>query len=369
MITRKEKELIIFDFENGKTATYNMNTGETIGKMGKPVQSLCAALTGYDMNSIINSFENKKYAEFLRYVRDHLTPSTYRYGGYNSRVSNLGTLLKYANRYKVLEGYMLAGVKAHSRIYTPINEVPKGLLRLCREQDREINEQMIRCYMEMPNEHQVAFNMEFETMTQNDIWHILAYLVPSRWENSGKLLTEFKYDFKSLLKYVDYLMTYEGIDSYFLVREIGDYANMMHQISRKFEKYPRYFLSTHKIAARNYNRLKKEFSEKIFATRIKPEYEITYGDYKFVYPKCTQDIKDEAVQQQNCVASYIDRVVDGRCDILFLRKKDNPTKSVVTIEVRDGKIVQAFQAYNTPCNEEQREAIEYFNKKFSKESD
>lgn len=371
MIVRKEKELIIFDFENGKTATYNMNTGETIGKMGKPVKSLCAALSGYDITYILNSFEDKKYAEFLKYVHDKLTPQSYRYYSRGSRVTNLGSLFKYANRYKNFEGYMLAGVKAYYDIHTPIKDVPKGLLKLCREYNREINDRLIKDYNAMPNEYQMgldmASKMEFESIDVNCMFRILEYLAPNRYEYSAKLLTEFKYNFKSLLKYIDYLMTFEGIDSCYLVREIGDYANMMAQISRKFEKYPRYFLSTHKIAARNYTRLKKEFSEKIFATRIKPEYEITHGEYKFFYPKCTQDIKDEAVQQQNCVASYIDKVVDGRCDILFLRKKDNPTKSVVTIEVRDGTIVQAFQAYNTPCTEEQREAIKAFNKKFSKE--
>ena len=119
---------------------------------------------------------------------------------------------------------------------------------------------------------------------------------------------------------------------------------------------------------RNYERLKHQFDEQRFAKQIKPEYEITHKDYKFFYPKTTQDIKDEAVQQQNCVASYIQRVINGDCDILFLRKKDFPNKSAVTIEVRNGKIVQAYQAYNTPCNEEQREAIEAFNKKFAKEA-
>jgi hypothetical protein len=151
------------------------------------------------------------------------------------------------------------------------------------------------------------------------------------------------------------------------MREIGDYANMMSQISGKYEKYPRYFLSTHKIAARNYNRLKHQFDELNFQKRITPEYEITYKDYKFFYPRSTQEIKDEAVQQNNCVASYIQRVIDGDSHILFLRKKDNPTKSVVTIQVRNGEIVQAYQAYNQPCNEEQQEAIAAFNKKFSKE--
>lgn len=369
----KEKELIIFDFENGKRASYNMNTGETIGKMGKPVQTLASALAGMDINDILNSFTDEKYRNFLREVHRYQTPHTYRYYSSGSRVTNLGTLLNYAARYRTYEKYYLAGLNADWGIRTPLSEVPKGLLKLCRTHNKQLTDSLIKSYKSAPNMYQLAFSMEFENISSNDMWNMLCHLTPQEvygyYDNSHKLVHRFNYDLKALLKYIDYLCTFEGlVAGNNIVREIGDYANMMHNISEKFEKYPRYFLSTHKIAARNYERLKHQFDEQRFAKQIKPEYEITHKDYKFFYPKCTQDIKDEAVQQQNCVASYIGRVIDGYCDILFLRKKDAPTKSVVTIEVRNGKIVQAFQAYNTPCNEEQREAIEAFNKKFYKEA-
>ena len=370
----KEKGIIIFDFEDGKKASYNMNTGETIGKQGRPVKTLCSALAGYNIDGILNSFEDKKYAEFLHYVRDNFTRHAYRGWGSNRRscVENLGTLLKYANDHSELEGYIRAGVKFEYNIRTPINEVPKGLLKLCREYNKELNDRLIRAYNAIPNEFQTAFKMEFESLEKHSLWEIMTDLVPCELryyygENGHRLLKQCNYDLRSLLKYIDYLLTFEGLGTYRLVNEIGDYANMMRQISDKYEKYPRYFLSTHKIAARNYNRLKHQFDEQNFKKQIKPEYEITHKEYKFFYPRSTQEIKDEAVQQHNCVASYIDRVINGDCHILFLRKKDAPTQSLVTIEVKNGKIVQAFQAYNRMCNEAQNEAIEAFNKKFSKE--
>ena len=166
--------------------------------------------------------------------------------------------------------------------------------------------------------------------------------------------------------YIDYLKTYEAIENLrYLLNELHDYAKMMSKISNKFDKYPRHFLTTHKIACRNYNRLKQEFEEEIFKKRINKEMEKTFGDYTFIYPQCTQDIKDEAVSQNNCVASYINSVINGECDILFLRHKDSPDKSLVTIEVRNGKIVQARQRFNYPCTKEQNEAIEQWNKWYS----
>ena len=42
---------------------------------------------------------------------------------------------------------------------------------------------------------------------------------------------------------------------------------------------------------------------------------------------------------------------------MFLRKKDNPKKSLVTLEVRDNKIVQARGPYNRMPTEEEKEVI------------
>lgn len=369
----KEKELIIFEFDKGKRATYNLNTGETIGKQGKPVQSLCSALAGIDINDVLNSFNDEKYRNFLKEILHNYTPHTYGYSWNNrrSRVENLGTLFKYVKRYKIYEQYYIADLNADSDIRTPLKDVPKGLLKLCREQGKLLTDSLIRQYTSMPNAYQVAFNMEFENFNKNALWDVLSALCPSEsqyWRsNSSKLLHERKYNLQSLLKYMDYLATFENVTaSKRTVEEIGDYANMMWQISEKYEKYPRYFLSTHRIATRNFERLKHQFDEINFQKQRKPEYEFKYKDFIFIYPKTTQEIKDEAVQQSNCVASYIQRVIDGSCHILFLRHKDFPNKSLVTIEVRNGKIVQALQAYNRDCTPEQHEAVEAFNKKFSK---
>lgn len=179
------------------------------------------------------------------------------------------------------------------------------------------------------------------------------------------LVNEFGYNAKDLWLYIDRLKTFEAIQNMnYLLRELYDYANMMRQLSDKYDKYPRNFLTTHTIACRNYNRMKKEFSEELFSKRINKEYECSFGDYVFIYPKSTQEIKDEAASQNNCVSSYIDKVIDGNCHILFLRKKNDTEKSLVTIEVRHDQIVQARRRFNDPVTESDQKAIDAFNKKF-----
>ena len=92
---------------------------------------------------------------------------------------------------------------------------------------------------------------------------------------------------------------------------------------------------------------------------------MSYKNYMFIYPRCVDDIKDEAAQQNNCVASYIDRVLDGKCHILFLRNKDSIDKSLVTLEVRHNEIVQAKRKFNYAVSAEEQEAIDEWNKRHS----
>lgn len=181
----------------------------------------------------------------------------------------------------------------------------------------------------------------------------------------NELIERYGYNAKSLFIYADTLKTYEAIeDMSHLMRELCDYASMMSKISPKYDKYPRHFLTTHRIATRNYNRLKKEFNENLFKGRVNKAYEYKFKDYCFIYPDSTQDIKDEAVQQNNCVASYIDKVIDGKCHIMFLRKRETPDKSLVTIEIRNGQIVQALRRFNNPVTDKDQEAIDAWNKRF-----
>ena len=77
-------------------------------------------------------------------------------------------------------------------------------------------------------------------------------------------------------------------------------------------------------------------------------------------------IRNLRKSQNNCVASYIDKVIDGNCHILFLRKKNKPKESLVTIEVRHDQIVQARRRFNDPVTESDQKAIDAFNKKFVK---
>jgi hypothetical protein len=98
-------------------------------------------------------------------------------------------------------------------------------------------------------------------------------------------------------------------------------------------------------------------------------YQGVCGKYVFIAPTCKQDFLDEAQMQQNCLASYISKFIDGDCVIMFMRLKNCPTQSLVTIEISkddDGNytvINQKYQARNKNCTEEQADAIDKWLKR------
>lgn len=62
--------------------------------------------------------------------------------------------------------------------------------------------------------------------------------------------------------------------------------------------------------------------------------------YSIVIPETSVDIIDEAINQCNCVASYIDDILDCNTFICFMRENNNLNDSYITIEVKNDTVVQ-----------------------------
>ena len=353
---------------------YDFATKTAIGIKGKPVKNLCSQLSGFTLDELFDCCDDKKYAKFLRFIK--------REESEFYPISNIGTILNRVPIYSNYEQLFSAGIDEildnHNRFEYTIDQIPKALIKLCKNRDIKLSNNLLEYYKKNPDAHLLIYNLEYMSLTDEDIykiWSTDSFYYDNRferhfWSYFNKLIDDYGYTAKPLLLYIDQLQTFEALeDVRFVIKELYDYAHMMKSISPKFDKYPRHFLTTHKIACRNYNRMKKEFSEELFKKRINKQYECSFGDYIFIYPESTQDIKDEAAQMSNCVSSYIDKVIDGECHILFLRKKNKPEESLITIEVRNNHIVQARRRFNYPVTKEDQKAIDAFNKKFANKED
>ena len=359
---------LIFTCDDGKTVKYNLNTGVCIGKNGKPCKCLNSQLRGYSVNEIANSFEDKNFGKFISHVAQKCSRN-------GQGIQNIGTVFQRMDEYKREEqiysaGLTLAGAFGKDYFRGTINEIPKGLVKILREIKEGVNNVNVEEYKAHPDAFNYAFNHEFTSLSKRDAYRFLMYIC-SDWDGNEHRYTygnkffnicnKYGYTPKSLLNYIDYLVTYEAISPDYpskILGEIDDNCNMLSQMSDKYDRYPRHFLTSHQITSRTYQRWKQEFNEELFAKRVNTKMEVTIGDYKFIYPKTTKDIKDEAVQQSNCVASYIDKVIDGSCDIILMRKKNDVENSLVTVEVRNGKVVQARQRFNESVNESEQKALD-----------
>ena len=68
--------------------------------------------------------------------------------------------------------------------------------------------------------------------------------------------------------------------------------------------------------------------------------------------------------QNNCVRSYNYRYANKEIDLYFMRLVSNMNKSLVTIEVKDNKVVQSRIKNNHNPNKEQLSFIKKWEKKF-----
>lgn len=361
----KDKQFLIFDFENNKKIYYDFAEKKTIGIRGKVVNDLRHQLKGYNISDIINSCVDKQYGKYLAYVHS-LCPY----------ITNVGSLLERVKKYSRYEQFFSAGYEDIIDLYHcgyKVGDIPKGLINLARHHDFKIDDYKVFMYKEKPDVVMNAFNTERLTLTGKDVCNLVFYsnyeIIEGTHQSNtyfNKLVNEYNYKPKALIHYCDELKTFEAIDNMcYLIREIYDYANMMKSISNKYDKYPKHFLTSHRIAVRTYTRLKRDFDEKLFQKKRISNYECSFGDYVFLYPKTIAEIKDEAVQQNNCVASYIDDVIEGKCHIMFLRKKERKEDSLVTLEIRNNKIVQAKRRFNYSITDEQQEVIDKWNKRFA----
>ena len=113
------------------------------------------------------------------------------------------------------------------------------------------------------------------------------------------------------------------------------------------DKYPADLLLLHNQLSYKAACLKQEIDEANFARQVERAklYEGTYKGFSFVAPERAQDFYDEAAAQANCLAGYVSRFTDGDCLIIFMRRRETPKKSYITVKI-DGSDVEAKRASN-----------------------
>lgn len=92
------------------------------------------------------------------------------------------------------------------------------------------------------------------------------------------------------------------------------------------------------------------------------------GDFFIRAARDAKDLLDEATQQDNCVfVVYGEMIADGETMIFFMRRKEAPDKSLITVELKDGTIKQASLSQNREItNDDQIKFLELWEEYVSK---
>lgn len=163
-----------------------------------------------------------------------------------------------------------------------------------------------------------------------------------------------KINMKEIEKYVESLDQYQCMDWSTGLREWRDYLNMC--IALKCDMNERTVIFTnslkleHDRTIRKYNTLKDKKAIENFQDAVKRyqylEWDSEDFDFMVVTPKTQEELYEEGRILHHCVGSYAKSVAEGRSTIVFIRRKDNPTIPLCTVEVSNNRLVQARTKYN-----------------------
>ena len=115
-----------------------------------------------------------------------------------------------------------------------------------------------------------------------------------------------------------------------------------------------------KITSKIFRAKKDEMNDKAitkiadYAQKYLPQNkEYLESDYIIILPKRVVDIIQEGQAMHNCVGSYIQKVVNKRSLIFFIRKKDDPEHSFITAEYAYNRLNQIFYKNNRSVSDKE----------------
>ena len=170
---------------------------------------------------------------------------------------------------------------------------------------------------------------------------------------------------KELSNYVDLEKAYKKVLSvdYNSEYEYLDYlkacVRLEYDMKNSRVLYPKNLKEAHDKAINLLKLVLNESNDKLIKERAKLLDKFTYNDKKYVVfaANSVESLLDESKQQNNCVKTYIDDYALAETDIYFMREIEHKEKSLVTIEVKNNRVVQCRIKDNYLPNTEQMNFI------------
>ena len=191
-----------------------------------------------------------------------------------------------------------------------------------------------------------------------------------------KVLTEQYYPLEeiyslcniNIYELMNYMKTNDPDKLWEYLWEYSDYLSMAKEIGLDLKDkkvlFPNNLLASHDELCMQLEIIKDPTIDK----RIKEKYKLLEinkyedKDYIIIPADSIDSLVNESINQNNCVRTYCTSYANNDCQIYFLRKKTEPDKSLVTIEVIDSTVVQAKIKHNKAPSPELMEVINKWEK-------
>lgn len=325
----KEKNLLIFGFDNNKTAIYDFNAKKAIGVSGKEI--LVKNFLRYVENADINLYEEVAYGLIMG-AKD----LCYRMSD-KILLTRLEQWFSYTD---LLDTEALIGWRAGDYVNSLYDiKMDKGYIKYLKENGYKISYKTFQFY----KEHKTALSLSGNKEENEKLIHLLCdYFCfhEDFWELTTlmqkKLIKSLKVDLKN------YNIPRDYYDLRYLLRACPT-LELYYDDNRGLD-----------YNVKQLNKIKDREREKsifIQEEKIFDLEKLDLDDLQVVVPHTLEAFADEGIQQNNCVGSfYHDSIAKGENLIYFIRKKKNPAKSYITCRynIKFKCSVETREINNTP---------------------
>lgn len=163
-------------------------------------------------------------------------------------------------------------------------------------------------------------------------------------------------------KTLNYFLKQQKLDLRLTTRDYYDYLITCRKLGYPLTsdiRFPQHLMAAHDEVTLLYNKEKNE-DKNIRFKKLYKELSSTYPELAidgllFILPKSPAELTHEGEAQHNCVGRlYINRMLDRKSVVMFLRKADAPNIPYITLEINPiaKSIVQCRYKYNRPCGDD-----------------
>lgn len=152
------------------------------------------------------------------------------------------------------------------------------------------------------------------------------------------------------------------------IRTYVDYLQDAKRLAMDFKDknvlFPKNLDQAHRNTIRQVKYQENEALEVMYAKKRRKKMERQYSfsamGMRVVVPKVLADLIVEGKIQHTCVGGYMEQVAKGETDVVFVRREEELKKPYITVEIRNGEILQARRKNNDSLDDPGKAFLEAF---------